>query len=92
MGRGSLRKWVGAVDRYQALYGKLPASVDALLTCPRPTPCSPVLSEKQLLYAFGARHLYAVAPDGRSFSITTLGADGPVGGEGSAADHTMTGG
>lgn len=83
------------LGEYRLMYNGLPNSLDGLTKCTEETGpgCVPLLDsdDDALEDAWGSRFQYSTDGNGRSFAITSLGADGQPGGEGVNYDFTVKG-
>lgn len=83
----------GLINQYQLRYNQLPSSMSSLMGCDENTGsnCIPIVdSEDELQDAWGTMLIYR-SDGGRSYSLTSLGADRKTGGSGVDRDITVTG-
>lgn len=82
-----------AIEQFQLRYNSLPQSLNDLTTCTEVTGpgCVPVANAEALKDAWGNDFSYNLENSGRSYKITTLGADGRQGGSGVDYDTFLTG-
>jgi general secretion pathway protein G len=74
-----------AAEQYRIDTGDWPASLDDLLD-EGPPGLGPYLRDRVLRDPWGRRLLYSLDPDGRGFTVFSLGRDGRLGGSGADAD------
>ena len=82
------------INQYQLRYNRLPSSLASLYSCDDVTgsACIPIVDKEQDLYdAWGTPLKYRVEGDGRSYSLTSVGADRREGGSGVGTDMTIVG-
>ncbi len=88
------------VNEFKLMYNTLPNSLDDLSGCTEVTGpgCIPLLEAEQgsdvpdaLLDAWGEQFQYQKKGNNRSYALTSLGADGAVGGEGVNYDFSIDG-
>ena len=83
------------IGEYKLMYNQLPSSLIDLTQCNEVTGqgCIPLLDrdDGSLVDAWGNEFLYQVEGSGRTFRLTSLGADGRPGGEGVDYDFNMEG-
>ncbi len=80
-----------SIEQFQLRYNGLPNSLNDLIQCSERTgpDCIPVSSADSLKDAWGNQFNYALENNGRSYKITSLGADGKEGG--TAVDYDVFG-
>ena len=89
-----MEKVKAALQQYKLQYNSYPSSLDGLV---RPSGdiknsgqlFTPLLEDEDLKDVWGQRYSYKTENNNRSFSLTTLGADGVPGGEGAKQDVTI---
>jgi general secretion pathway protein G len=87
-----LQKVKALIDRYRLEYNSLPGSIEDLTRCNERTgpACIPSAKMEDLNDLFGAPLRY-VLEGGRTYRLTTLGADSKEGGDGANSDVTIQG-
>lgn len=81
-----------AVSEFQLRYNKLPKSLNSLINGDDGiSGFQKVANEEQLLDAWGNEFLYRLENNGRTYKISTLGADGVEGGSDENFDDSLTG-
>lgn len=81
-----------AISEYQLRYNSLPPSLDALVNgAPGIVGFQKVANPEQLSDAWGRSFIFILENNGRSYKITTLGADGMEGGSDANFDDSLTG-
>lgn len=81
-----------AISEYQLRYNTLPPSLDALVNgAPGIVGFQKVANPEQLSDAWGRSFIFILENNGRSYKITTLGADGMEGGSDANFDDSLTG-
>lgn len=81
-----------AISEYQLRYNTLPPSLDALVNgAPGIVGFQKVANPEQLSDAWGRAFIFVLENNGRSYKITTLGADGMEGGSDANFDDSLTG-
>lgn len=83
------------INEFKLMYNTLPNSLDDLTSCTEVTGpgCIPLLDAKDdtLKDSWGNNFQYAKQGNNRTYTITSLGADGAVGGEGVDYDFSVEG-
>lgn len=82
------------INQYQLRYNSLPGSIRDLISCNDQTGpnCLPVAdSEADLRDPWGTEYQYTLENGGRSYSITSLGANRIQGGSGADSDFSVKG-
>ena len=81
-----------AIETYRLEYNSLPANLNELTACGEKNPgCTPPISEEKTKDAWGNAFQYSLENGGRSYKISSLGADGQAGGDGVNYDIFGTG-
>ena len=88
-----MQKLKDAIGQFQLRYNKLPSSLEALIKgdSGQGNAFIPVAQEDDLRDSWGRNFQFALENGGRTFKVTTLGADGVAGGSGADFDATITG-
>ncbi|MCB0354383.1 MAG: type II secretion system protein GspG [Bdellovibrionales bacterium] len=92
-----MEQLAGKLDEYRLMYNSLPNSLDDLTGCNEQTGpgCIPLLDrakgQEMLNDAWGNPFKYTKGGNGRTYAITSLGADGQPGGEGLNFDFKKEG-
>lgn len=89
-----MQKVKSYINQYQLRYNRVPPSLASLYSCDDVTGsgCIPIVDKESDLYdVWGTPLRYRPGGDGRSYSITSLGADQRDGGSGVDGDFTITG-
>ncbi|MCB0358730.1 MAG: type II secretion system protein GspG [Bdellovibrionales bacterium] len=89
-----MEKVKSALNQYRFEYGTYPASLQDLVRPSGDVQKSgklfvKLVDEDELRDLFGSDFIYKSENDNRSYTLTTLGADGKTGGEGADQDVTM---
>ena len=83
------------IGEYKLMYNALPSALHDLASCNQTTGqgCVPLVDkdDDSLVDAWGNDFSYSAQGNGRTFLITSLGADGSPGGDGVNFDFNMTG-
>jgi general secretion pathway protein G len=83
------------IGEYKLMYNTLPGSLEDLAGCNEKTGpgCVPLIDsgDDSLVDAWGTNFIYTLDGSGRSFKITSLGADGRPGGDGVNFDFSLEG-
>lgn len=79
------------IEQFQLRYNSLPSSLEDLVSCGDKTGsgCLPITEKESLEDAWGTQMTFQSS--GRTYKITSLGADGQSGGSGADADITVDG-
>jgi general secretion pathway protein G len=84
-----------SIEQYRLMYNSLPGSLQDLTQCNEKTGpgCIPIIDANSdtLNDAWGNAFSYSLENGGRTYRITSFGADGAQGGEGVNFDHFGTG-
>lgn len=83
----------GMINQYRFVNNKLPQSIADLTRCPPSagSQCVPVAKDEDVRDAWDGQFEYALKPGGRSYTITSFGADGAPGGSGEEGDASIEG-
>jgi len=83
----------GKVNQYRFQFNSLPPSLTALTGCEGANnqQCVAVASAEDVKDAWGTPFRYQITPGGRTYTVTSFGADTQQGGEGANGDATITG-
>ena len=103
VGAGGKAKWQlnnvkmqsvkGYIEQYQLTYNRLPQTIDDLAQCTQATGpgCLPVTTEENLLDAWGNKFVLTLENGGRTYKLSSFGADGVAGGTDVNSDPALTG-
>lgn len=89
-----MQKVQNYINQYQLQYNRLPPSLASLLNCDEITGpgCVPIANDESELYDVWDRPMkYRLEGGGRSYALTSTGADMKDGGSGVEGDITITG-